>query len=542
MYSVFGQLDDQSYLNEYKKAVQLFANSQFDEAGAKFSPLCSKTYHNPVVPYAYFYQALSAKNKGNAYQSRVLFRQLFDGFYDWDKIDVARLIYAELNFSENYYEEALKSLDRIDKSTFAEVKQGMLISYIPKIQSLSSLKDLYYKFPSEEIIAVNLVKKIQANRYNSKEDLQLSDMLTNRFKLKEGEKTKIEEVKPPLERKALGPLVFSVLLPFNVLDSKPISNQSDYKYTYDLYAGMKLAQEELAKENIAIVLKAFDIQKSKADFSKFERKGEFKDADFFIGPLYPEPNALASDYAFLNKVTQIHPLSNNLGLLKVGRNVFLGQPSFDMQAQKALLFTEHNAFAKTVSIYFGSTKKDSLFATIYKSEALKKGYKINHFGKYAGSNVAIAKETGHIFFALDNNLGAKFLQNMFRDRNTSKVMASAGSFNWNNITKSIFTENVHVIYPEFVDMRKEKVIAFKKSYENLMFSLPSYYSFAGYDIVMHFAKMMKDGKDIFKLNIDAGSYVDEYMLSGFDFTGKRYENAIVPIVKLNEEEFEEIYR
>ena len=104
----YGQvLNDQAYLIEYKKAVQLFANSQYEQAGQKLTALSDKNYTNPMVPYAYFYNALSAKNKGNSYQSRVIFRSLFENFYDWDKINEARIIYAELNFGENYFEEII---------------------------------------------------------------------------------------------------------------------------------------------------------------------------------------------------------------------------------------------------------------------------------------------------------------------------------------------------------------------------------------------------------------------------------------------------
>ena len=35
---------------------------------------------------------------------------------------------------------------------------------------------------------------------------------------------------------------------------------------------------------------------------------------------------------------------------------------------------------------------------------------------------------------------------------------------------------------------------------------------------------------------------DDYLLSGFDYSGKIKENAIVPIVKYKGEEFEEIFR
>ena len=139
-----GQIDDQTYLIEYKKAVQLFANSQYEAASQKLAPLCSNSYSNPIVPYSYFYSALSSRNRGNNYQSRVIFRQLFENFNDWDKINEARINYADLNFSENYFEEALKNIELINDTAFNDLKKSMLNHYIPKIQSISNLKDLYF--------------------------------------------------------------------------------------------------------------------------------------------------------------------------------------------------------------------------------------------------------------------------------------------------------------------------------------------------------------------------------------------------------------
>ena len=534
-------LNDQVYQIEYKKAVQLFADGQYELASQKLTPLCSKNYTNVIVPYAYFYNALASKNKGNLYQSRVIFRSLFENYYDWDKINEARIIYADLNFGENYFEEGLKNIEAIQDKEYNTLKSDMLNTYIPKIKSISTLKELYFKFPTQEILARNLVEKIQANRYNSQDDLKISDMLTNRFKFKEVSKN---SNKKNNDKVSIGTstttLDFGVLLPFNLND---LNNSNGVnKYTYELYEGMKIAAEQLNAAGIEINLHAFDVKKSKSDFKKLEKKEGFKNLDLIVGPLYPDPNADAVDFAINNKMIQVHPLSNNLSLLKDGNNIFLMQPSHSQQSKKTLEYVSGLSKKKTVSIYFGSSKKDSLFANIYRGEALKKGFIISNFKRYNGALQKLNPETGHVFLATDNNQGIKFLQSISYSKITTEVICTAASFAWDKNPVGSFTENVSLIFPEFVAKEKEQVINFEKTFLEKMAATPSFYAYAGYDLVLYFAKMMKDGRDIFKLNIDSGEYTDDYLLSGFDFSGQIKENAIVPIVKYRNEVLEEIFR
>lgn len=541
----FGQLSDDNYLIEYKKAVQLFANSQYEQASQKFTTLCSKNYKNPIVPYAYFYSALSSKNKGNLYQSRVIFRQLFENYFDFDKISEAKLIYADVNFSEGFYEEGLKSIESIIDPQFNTLKKQMLELYIPKITSLSNLKDLYFKFPTQSTLAQSLINKIQTNRFNSKDDLELSDLLTNRFKFSEEISTEDESV-DPLKKTYSGnakkAINVAVMLPFVLNETNDLNSSPTNRYTYDLYAGMKLAIKKLESDGVDLKLYAFDIQKSKSDFSKFEKPGNLKAMDLFVGPLYPDPNELASDFIYSNKIIQVHPISNNVSLLKDNRNIFLVQPSYTLQAKKSLDYMVSLNSNKSVSIFFGPSKKDSLFAYIYKEEAERKGYRINTIKKYMGGYQRLLSEPGHFFYTGDSNMGTKFLSLVSRNKMKTEVICTASSFNWETMEYSSLTENVSLIFPEYINKNKEEVKAFDEAYLLQNSILPSYFSYTGYDIILYFGRMLKEGKEIFKLNIEAGAYNSDYMLSGFDFSGKKYQNQIVPILKYNNSELEIVNR
>lgn len=542
--AVFGQMPDEKYLIEYKKAVQLFADSQYEAANTRLIPLTSKSYNNPVVPYSMYYYALSTKKLGQNYQSRVILRQLFERFPDWDKMEEAYLLYAEVNLSENYYEEGIKSLERIQDPQFKPAVTGLINTTIPPIKNVELLKDLYGKFPGQVVIAKTLVKRIQEKRVNTKADLELSDVLTNRFKLNAPSGSDSKEPKRGKSRNSDDNVIdFGVLLPFNIKEVGLGSNLKTNQYVYDLYAGMRLAAEELKAEGIDIKLFAFDVEKRKEDFVKLEKDPNFNKIDLFVGPLYPEPNNEAVEFAIRHKIFQVHPLSNNVSLLKDSKNIFLVQPSYTQQARRTLEFVKESNLNKNLSIYFGPSKKDSLFAFVYKTEAEKKGYKVLEIKKFVTFNsIKPGQAPGHVFFSGDNNLGVKFVQGLGQQKIKAKVICNSSAFNFEKVSPDILTRDINIIYPEFVDSEKKEVVDFNKKYLIKMGSVPSYFSYSGYDLVLYFARMLKDGKDIMSLNLDAKAYTEDFTLGGFDFRGNKNENEIVPIVKFEDGKFVEIFR
>lgn len=64
------QLSDQNYLINYKAAVQLYAEGQYEQALDKLVPLTSTAYNNSVVPYTLFYYARASMEANKAYQAR----------------------------------------------------------------------------------------------------------------------------------------------------------------------------------------------------------------------------------------------------------------------------------------------------------------------------------------------------------------------------------------------------------------------------------------------------------------------------------------
>ncbi len=536
--ALFAQLSDQQYFNTYQEAKKLFDNKEYDEAYTKLTPLTNRNYQNTVAPYAYLYAALSAENKGNKYQAKILYRSLIQHYSDWNKINDARILYAKSNLADGYFEEGLKALHEITENEYNDLKLGLIDEYIKNVKTVTALKNLYTKYPNYKPIAKALVDKIQSNRYNTKADLELSDVLTNRFNLIEQPSSPASPRKKENKKENLSQLNFGILLPFDS-EKQEIPSTSN-RYIYEIYAGMQLAAEKLSSDGINISVHAYDIKNDAQTFKKAEKKEGFDKLDVIVGPLYATPNNLVQPYVNDKNFIQVHPISNNITLLGNSKNSFLMQPSHAQQAKKSFDYIVSNGIHKSVSIYFGDARKDSLFAGIYATEAKKRGFAVTEIKRFSGQK--LKPEKGHIFYAGDNNGGVKFLQGVAMNNLNCEVVVTASSFNWDRINTSIFTDKVALIYPEFVNRNKESVIEFEKNYFTKTSGVASYYSCLGFDLVYYFGSMLKDGRNVFKTNTELGEYIDNYMLSGYDFSGKVKQNEIVPIVKIKNSDFEEIYR
>ena len=533
--SLYAQLSDHQFFQVYKEGVNLFREQRYEEAFTRLSTLTTRNHANGVAPYAYLYAAQAAEKSGNRYQAKVLYRNLLTYYPEWDKKDEARLLYGRVNLEDGYYEEGMKVLHEVDNPAFQSLKLHVMDEYLKNVKTITALRNLYNTYPNYKPLARALVDRIQANRYNTKADLELSDMLTNRFNL-------LETGKPsgsspfPGNVSAEKILHFGLLLPFELNSEDP----GAFRYIYDLYAGMNIAAEKLQAQNINVQLHTYDIKSDTRAYLAAEKKAGFPELDLIVGPLYPAPNALAQKLVNAGKLIHVHPTSNNLTLLKDADKTFLMQPSHMQQAKKALDYAASTGLPKSAAVYFGEARKDSLFAHIYAEEARKRGYTITEIRKFTGQK--LEPQRGHLFLAADDNLGVRFLQSVAMNNLTCEVIITASAFNWDRPNTSVFTDKVALIYPEYVNRQREVVLDFERNYFENTAALPTYFSYLGHDLVYYFGTALKDGNKAFQRAVLRGEYIDDYLLSGYDFSGKVKQNEIVPIVKFRDHTFEEVYR
>lgn len=534
-------LSDNDYLLRYKKAVQFYADQKYLEAREILLPLTNKKYENTISPYAHYYYALSAFKLNKFYDARTILKQLFERFPDWRKIEDATYLYANVAFAENKPDEALQYLDRISSKVWRQEIENMEYIYLSKIKELSHLKQLYQKSPDNPVLAQLIVDHIQNSKNASREDLELSDQLTNQFNLG-GNSEKKSSKKSKKEDDTV--INVAIMLPFRLFEFDPNRTNRANQYIYDLYAGMRLAQEKLASEQINVNIHAFDIERDVKHANDIINTRGFDKVDLIIGPLYPEVNKVANNFVKSNDAIQVHPLSNNQQLVSNDKNAFLVSPSYETQAAKAIEYIVNEKSARTVTIYYGNTRKDSTFAYIYRDRALEKGLNVLAIKKYINADdIDSKRKPDHIFIAgSEQTLGPKIISALDKKRIVAPIIAASSAFDFEGSSLNIFNRDLYLIQLDYMDRDKEEVKNFRSAYINSQNIAPSYYGYLGYDMLLFYGRMLKSGKNRFRNNLDSIEYTQGYTLDGFDYTNRSNENKIVPIIKYQDGRFIEVTR
>ena len=265
-------LSERDYVLKYKKAVQLYADQKYFEAKDELTPLTSRRYENSMVPYVLYYHSLCSFKLLRNFECRSTLRQLFERFPDWKKVDEAYYLYANACFAENYVDEGMQYVNRMSPGTLKQDLENMQYFYFSKYNDPSQLKVLNKNFPNNAIIAKLLVDNIQKSKFASREDLELSDRLTNQFNLEITNNTP-KKVTPKKENN--GAINVAILLPFRLFEFDPTKSNRANQYIYDMYAGMKLAKEKLETEQININLFTFDIERDARLITELINSGNF---------------------------------------------------------------------------------------------------------------------------------------------------------------------------------------------------------------------------------------------------------------------------
>ncbi|CAH0997536.1 hypothetical protein EMA8858_03670 [Emticicia aquatica] len=534
-------LSEKDYALKYKKAVQLYADQQYFEAQSELIPLTNRKYNNTMVPYSHYYYALCSFKINKFFDSRVVLRQLFERYPDWNKIDEAYYLYANAALSDNYVDEAMQYINRISSNTLKKDSENMQYFHLSKITDRTQLKQLHQKFPNNHVIAQILVDNIQKSKNVSKEDLEISDRLTNQFNLGETIGT---SKKNSTKKDTKGVVNVAVLLPFRLLDFDPSKSNRANQYIYDMYEGMKLAKEKLETEQINVNLFTFDIDRDATLISELVNNNQFINLDLLIGPLYPEANKIANAFAKENGVIQVHPLSNNQQLVANEKTTFLASPSYEMQAKKAIEYMNGQVITRSVAIYFGNTRKDSTFAYAYRDKALVSGFDVITIKKFTNAeDIDVRRKPGHIFISgSDATFGPKVINALDKKKIVVPMIAAASAFDFESSSINIFNRPLSLIQLDYINRDKEEVKNFRSIYFNAQNITPSYYGYWGHDMLLFYARMINNGKNRIRTSLNAIEYTQGYTLDGFDYTNGSNENQIVPIIKFQDGKFVEVMR
>ncbi len=530
---------------KFQEGINLYKQGRYDAAIQKFADITSNSANDEYAPLAHFYYALTANKLKKYNEGNLMLRQLLTRYSTWSQRDEAYYLMATNYFELSDYRRAFDALKRIGDARMGKDIQGLKQHYLKNVDDVSMLKSLNSEYPNDRVVAVALVDLIQSKSSN-KSDLELSDRLTNQYNIDVNPKKSIETDKiepnknPPYEKKwTKGYYNVAVLFPYRLAEIKSTQRSLPNQYAYDYFAGLSIARQKLKSEGININVQAYDLGNQEDKSLEMINNAHFRQTDLIIGPLYSRPFELVSEFANVNGITMVNPLATDGSLLQNGTLVYLAHPSIQSQTLEVLRVVKSKTTVPIAAIYYGNNPKDSAMAFTYFDAVTKAGGKVLEIKEVSGdaprmneqiSQFNTQKPNHVVLFCTDPKSGPS-LMSILAGRNISgvPVIATAHSFDFNRVRPTGYGANLFLIAPDYVDVTKDSVKAFQNEYFNKTNTLPSIYSYQGYDQMLFFGRMLAKYNERMPDGMTLRAYEDDYLLSGFDYTKSR-ENTIPSIL------------
>ncbi|AQG79172.1 outer membrane protein assembly factor BamD [Spirosoma montaniterrae] len=533
-----------------------------------------------LAPYAHYYYALACLRERKLDQARLMLKQLQNRFPDWPKKDEAHYLLGVVNMENGQYEDALTALQQIGDPGLRPAINSLEETFVGRITNLNQLKQLNREFPQNRSVGLALINLIQRTS-SDKDDLELSDRLTNRFgvPVTASARSNTPPVQPattpaasPATRpnnrsgRAKGYYNVAIMFPFRISEFDSGKRLRSNQYVYDLYDGIRMAKDKLQEEGITVNLFAYDVDNDAAKTQELLNGSAFSQTDLIIGPLYVEPNKIATAYANQNNILLLNPIATSNELILNQPMAFLAQPSLTRQAQQMAAHAMRLGPNRRVAIYFGASRKDSLLAVAYQAELKRLNAQVVDFQRLKATAQATADAMrltpaarpatasaaqsattvspitlGHVFLAsISDDDGPRLLDALARRRVSGPLMATASAFDYYRNSTSTFTRrDLYLLYPDYIDNQREFVLSFEEQYLAKRNTIPSVFTAQGYDMMLFFGRQLAKNGVPFRSRATLRSDTDDYLLSGFDYTQSN-ENQIVPIVKYDSGRFTKI--
>lgn len=551
------------YKQLYAISKKLYTEGQYNLAMESFKKLIPYDQQNPYREYASFYYALSAYHQNYKAVAKDMFGQIKALYPTWDKMDEVNIWLAKIHFDNKDYFQGLRLLHELKNEKNRQAVSEMKRHAISGVTDIETLRMMLEEYPKDAVIGERLAHELSKNQTRL-EDQELLLSLIRKFDLK---KTDYIPETPKTVHKDV--YTVSVLFPFvvNTLDVSPSRKRN--QFVLDLYEGMMLAVDTLARQGIKIELRAYDTERSLERIKSLLTMPELKSSDMIVGPLYSETNTPIQEFSQVNQINLFNPISNNYDLIRNNFYGFLFQPSYETLGSRSAEYLASVKRNKKCMVFYGDTKRDSTLAVNFVAQAQQSGLKIllaekvtketsrkvldilatptelDEF-KYPKQFTLPKDSLGSVFVASDDPLIYTKVISAVETRKDSVTIV--GSENWLDqaaVDYSKYETLGIILYaPNFSADDNPAYQAFQRKFikkHGRNSSAASYTNYAkiGYDFMLFAGNTLMKHGVYFQDALSKNKQIPGYLTGGYDFTGSR-TNLYVPFIRFNKGKLVEV--
>ncbi len=542
------------YKQQYSISKKLFTEGKYTLAMESFKKLIPYDQRNPYSEYASFYYALSAYHQGYLSVSKDMFNQIKTLYPTWDRIDEVNIWLAKIHFDSKDYFQGLRILGGIKNNKILKEVVPLKKQAIASIVDIETLKTMMENYPEDEVIGEKLARELSKNLTRI-EDQELLEGIVNRFKLKKSDF--INETPASVHKDVYS---VSVLFPFVVSTLDPTPSRKRNQFVLDLYEGMKLAVDTLAKQGTKISLRAYDTERNQEKIKKILETKELKNTDLIVGPLFQEENNRVQEFSSVNQINVFNPISNNTELIENNFYGFLFQPGFEALGEQAAQFLIDLDSTRKCMVFYGESKRDSTLAASFVNRAGRSGLKIlrsERVSKETSRKIIdiLAKPTefdefkypiqftlpkdslDYIFVASDDPLVYTKVISSVETRADSVLII--GSENWLDQSAVDYEKyqslNIILTGSNFSAVDNKWYQAFQRKFirtHGRISSTSTYTNYAklGYDFMLFVGNALKKYGVYFQEGLKREKWVPGFLTGGYDFQNSR-DNHHIPFIQ-----------
>lgn len=558
----FAQTD---YKQQYTIAKKLYTEGKYNLAMESFKKLIPYDQNNPYREYASFYYALSAYNQNFKAVAKDMLGQIKSLYPAWDKMDEVNIWLAKIHFDNKDYFQGMKLLGEIkNDKTRKEVAYLKKQALIP-VTDVETLKMMLEEYPKDEVIGEKLARELSKNQLQL-EDQKLLESLISRFDLKKDDY--IIEAPETIHKDVY---TVSVMFPFVVTRIDATTSRKPNQFVLDLYEGMMMAVDTLAKQGVKINVRAYDTERRPDKIKSMLLMSEMKSTDLIVGPLYSEENTMVQEFSQVNQINLFNPISNNYELIRQNPYGFLFQPSNESIGSESAEYLAATKRNKKCMVFYGESKRDSTLAANFVAKARESGLKVlraervtketsrkiieilatpTEFDEFKyPTQFTLRKDSlGSVFVASDDPLIYSKVISCVETRKDSVTIV--GSENWLDQSAVDYSKyeslGIKLYAPNFSADNNPAYRAFQRKFvkehgRNSSSAAYTNYAKIGYDFMLFAGQTLKKHGVYFQDALHKSKQVPGYLSSGYDFTEGR-TNQYVPFIEFQNGKLVEIQR
>jgi tetratricopeptide (TPR) repeat protein len=543
---VSAQID---YNKQYFSGKQFFREGKYNLAMETFKPLIAYDQRNQFSAYAGFYYSLSAYHQRYPAVAKDMLNQIKSQNPTWDKINDVNFWLGKIYLEGKEYFQGLKVLEAIQDKSMDKDVRALKEKALTSVADAETLKRLHEAYPKDEAIAKVLATALSKDLANVQGKIQLESLI-RQFNLEKS--AYIPEAPKTFFKDTYA---VSVMLPFMVNTLDPTPGRKRNQIVLDLYEGMKLAVDTLAKQGVKISLRAYDTERSPEKIKSILASDELKSTDLLVGPFFQEENKSIQDFAAANKINVFNPLSNNSETIGSNPFGYLYQPSTETIGKRSGEFlADYKLKKRNCMVYYGTSKRDSLLAASFVQAAMAKGLKVisstritkesvpkimstlatpTEFDEYKyPKQFTLKKDSlGCIFVASDDALIYTKVLSGIETRGDSVLVL--GSENWLE-QSAVDVEKYHTLgvilaAPNATLETNRHYQAFFKKFVKVHGKIPGTYARMGYEFMLLMGNQMKENGVYFQDGLNKKSFIPGYLVQGYNFQLSR-DNQYISFV------------